>query len=284
MILIQLAQWQNPIPYHLAGQPIWCDQPIPSWDAYEQLPTPVSLPHCPTRPIDQPEPALLRFQGQAWLGGAPHFLTAYGGHSGYWLISQKEGQTAYIAPNGQTIFNLSAISSPMATTLITGAALILALALQGIFCLHASTIVVNQQLVVFMGESGKGKSTLAYFGSQILGPQTGDDILPMPTPHTGRLDFPQPQPLKYESPELPLHSVYLLAEGELGLQPLSPIEATLALIRHTVGSRLFDPQLLANQLAFCAGISATIPVKKLTYPRQWEMLPAVIQTISHDLL
>lgn len=280
MILLQFDQWQNPIPYRLVGQSVWSDQSIIGWAAYEQLPSSLPPPAAPNLPTCQPDPSLLRFQGSTWLGGEPHFLTSYGGVDGYWLISNF--QTVHITTNGQEITNLSSTPSSTITSLMSGVGFILALALQGTFCFHASTVAINHQLVAFMGESGKGKSTLGAFLGQMW-TQTGDDVLPMSTYHMGRLDFPQPKLLSPKFTELPMQRIYLLAEGELvQLETLSTSHATLSLVRHTIGSRLFAPDLLEQQLAFCAGIAATIPIKKLTYPRQWASLPAVAEAITQD--
>jgi hypothetical protein len=83
-----------------------------------------------------------------------------------------------------------------------------------------------------------------------------------------------------------LGAIYQLA-GSAGPDPrttrLAVQEATLALVRHTVAARLFDRDLLAAHLTFCAQVAATVPVKRLDYRRSFADLPLVGRAIAADL-
>jgi hypothetical protein len=184
-----------------------------------------------------------------------------------------------------------------------GPALILALALSDTWCLHASAVARHGRAVAFMGDSGRGKSTLAAFLARPAGgrwQRIADDILPItagPAGLTASPHFPQLKlPLKARpSPDLPaqipLAAVYLLEpvaaedhhESAARIEPLSRYQATVALIGHTVAARLFDKTLLARHTHFCA--DAAVPVYRLTYPHRYDLLPqiaALIEEVGGD--
>jgi hypothetical protein len=177
-----------------------------------------------------------------------------------------------------------------------GPAFILYLALRDTWCLHASAVTRHDRAVAFMGDSGRGKSTLAAFLAGREGWQRiADDILPItasPAGVTASPHFPQLKlPLKaHPSPDLPaqipLAAVYLLERPDpedddqtaVRLEPLSRYQATLALIGHTVAARLFDKTLLARHTHFCA--DAVVPVYRLTYPHRYELLSQIAALIE----
>jgi len=183
---------------------------------------------------------------------------------------------------------------------LVGTALILALALRGVWCLHASAVAVDGQAVALLGESGYGKSTLAaYLASDPDLPwrRAGDDVLPVAMtqaglvalPHFPQLKLaPDAQPAAGLPQSLPLQAVYVLAgpaqgSGGVAVEPLGTAEASLALVRHTVAARLFDRELLAQHLGFCAGASASLPLHRMFYPHRWDVLPQVREAIARDL-
>jgi hypothetical protein len=188
-------------------------------------------------------------------------------------------------------------------TAVVTAPMVLALALQGIFCLHVSAVRAQERLIAFAGESGVGKSTLAHF----LGLDSGngweriiDDILPvwmdergqiMALPHFPQLKVAEEyQPVHLVPAEMPLDAIYVLEEEGQDVQeavvqaaPLEGQAATLAMIQHTAGARLFDRNLLAEHLSFCAACTAVIPVSSLRYPRRRASLPLVQAALRQDL-
>ena len=86
---------------------------------------------------------------------------------------------------------------------------------------------------------------------------------------------------------MPVRALYLLADsgrgGAVSAERVSRREATLALARHSVASRLFDRDLLARHLEFCAQAAALIPVRRLSYPREYALLPRVREVIEADV-
>jgi hypothetical protein len=175
--------------------------------------------------------------------------------------------------------------------ILLGPALVLALAMRGAWCLHASAVAFRGQCAVLLGDSGFGKSTLAAFLSDAGQPDwvlVADDIVPL-AEDASKIEvlprFPQPklpidEPPGLALPErLPLAHLFALAqrddEGRPDLQLLPPSEAVQTLVRHTAGSRLFVPELLARHLSFCARATEQVPVYRLSYPHRRDVLPAV---------
>lgn len=164
-----------------------------------------------------------------------------------------------------------------------GAALVLALSMHDTWCLHASAAMFNGQITVFLGESGQGKSTLAGSLSRAGWILIADDILPVKRGQAGVQILPHFPQLKLMSQpgaslveSLPLSRICVLEQADIpDVQRLPVGDALQALLRHTAGTRLFDPPLLAKHLAFCAWASPQIPVYRLAYPHRWESLPRV---------
>lgn len=182
---------------------------------------------------------------------------------------------------------------------LLGPPLVLALAIHGVWCLHASAVSVEGCVVAFAGESGNGKSTLA---ASLNGAGGGgwrrlaDDTLPvsldaeglLALPHFPQLKLPAAEQHPVDAPaRLPLAGVFVIAppEGEsaVTVRLLARREAMQALIRHTVAARLFDRPLLAAHLDFCAEAAARVPVWRLGYPHRREALPQVREAIRRTL-
>ena len=220
----------------------------------------------------------------------------------------QQGLRLQIAGVGEFAVTADAISvtalepavtdAAMAETLL-GPPMALALALQGVWCLHASAVTVDGQVIAFAGESGNGKSTLAaYLNAAEEGGwrRLADDTLPVSLGPNGLVALPHfPQHKLPEAGQYPVNApthlslaaVYVLAPpggaDAVSLRRLDPRQAMQALIRHTVAARLFDKSLLAAHLDFCAETAARIPVWRLAYPHQRENLPQVRVTIQRSL-
>jgi hypothetical protein len=222
------------------------------------------------------------------------------GPDGYLLDVEGVGELG-VSADGRQVVQLSQQGSPDRDSVVEtmlGPGLVLALAIKGTWSWHAAAILAGRQAVIFLGESGSGKSTLAaYLGraEQDAWQRLADDVLPLRLagagprvlPHFPQLKVPpleQPGPAQPET--LPLGAIYVLAESEAAepqIAALAMQEATLALVRHTVAARLFDQELLADHLAFCARLAASVPVRRLRYQRSFDSLPRVGQAIAADL-
>ena len=244
----------------------------------------------------------LVYRGPGWLGSEWRQVMCWCGPAGYLLEIDAVGGFTVI-PDGATVL-LDRVE-PRADwqavrEVALGPALILALALQDTWCLHASAAVLHDRAIAFLGESGKGKSTLAAFlgaGAGAVWRLLADDVLPVrlgpdgleALPHFPQLKLsPEEQPSLGMPEQLPLDAVYLLEkpptnQGGVDSRPLGPRDAMLALVRHTVAARLFDRRLLARHMRFCAQTAACIPVRRLSYPHEYALLPRVGDALAADL-
>lgn len=171
------------------------------------------------------------------------------------------------------------------------------------YSLHASSLLSGGGAYAFVGESGKGKSTLA----AVLGADPGgtlkrvsDDILPVKLesdgpvvlPHFPQLKLPAESQYAVTSPSrLPLRALFVLdpradVDGSgIDCQPLAGRSLAQSLVRHSVASRLFPPTRLAKHLAFCAALAGHIKGYRLSYPKRLAVLPelrALVSGLSED--
>ena len=206
----------------------------------------------------------------------------------------------YIAPGGRAILPVegSPELSGLEQEVVLGPALVLALALGGKWCLHASAARYGDEGLVFLGESGYGKSTLAGYLQAAGGShwqRVADDILPVTVedgrltgwPHFPQLKLPaEMQPALTLPEQVKLDRVYLLApagpQGNLALEALSRDEGARVLLAHTAGARLFTPELLAGHLAFCARAAQTARFFRLSYPHRRDILPEVREMLEQS--
>ncbi len=180
---------------------------------------------------------------------------------------------------------------------ILGPVLVVALALHGTYCLHSSAVIAGDRAIGFSGRSGSGKSTLALDIERQSGlgwQRLADDIMPIASGPAGPVALPRFPQLKLspeEQPSLgwpdriPLAALFVIDDAveEVKIEALPPREAMLALVRQTVASRLFDLDLSARHMAFCAHTSGSLTIADLTYPRRRTVAPQV-QAAIVDML
>jgi len=284
--------------YRLSGQAFYFSGPVSELTPYEMAEKEPSA----ARPLTVPSPMVLSCQTVGLVGGKQREVETWSAPPGI-LLKVTGGSDFYISPGGKAIVpveqNHAASSWPMTgldREILLGPALVLALAMRGVWSLHASAIVFDHRLMAFLGESGQGKSTLAAYLASEGRPRwqlVADDILPV-VPAAERVDakphFPQlklpmdAQPGRHLSESLTLGSVCTLAQAgpdsQSGLQLLPPNQAVQALIRSTAGTRLFDLDLLSTHLAFCARAAGQVPVYQLTYPHRRDTLPAIMELLE----
>ena len=186
---------------------------------------------------------------------------------------------------------------------------------RGRLVLHASGVALDGCAVAFLGGSGWGKSTLAGLlhrrGHRFL----TDDVLAVDVEH-GRAVAPGLPELKLwpdtatalgHDPDamprlhpreqkrarrlkrgfghrpVPLDRLYVLAEGEgPAIEPLSPREALVELLRHSYGARTLQAIRTAEHFRQCARVAAEMPVARLRFPRSFALLDRVARMIEED--
>ena len=89
---------------------------------------------------------------------------------------------------------------------------------------------------------------------------------------------------------VPLKAIYSLAaprdacrRQSVSIEPLSPREAFVELVKSTFNRRLVNPQRLERQFGVMAGLTDVISVKKLAYPRAIDRLQEVRRMVLADL-
>lgn len=163
--------------------------------------------------------------------------------------------------------------------LITGPALIIVMASLKTYCLHASAVATPQGNLVFVGESGVGKSTLAWQAGDAW-QQTADDIIPV-LYEKGRsgvrlsADFPQ---LKLENAKAPgvvasdgtidyIFRIRPEPSKTIEFRKLAKAEGMLQFVRHTVGAKLFDTSMMKRHTKFANYVVNKVVFIELAYPR-----------------
>jgi hypothetical protein len=188
--------------------------------------------------------------------------------------------------------------------------------------LHATAVVVEDEAIAFVGDCGRGKSTLAAALVARGRPILTDDLLvlewhqgrwmahpgiprlklfpgvarhvlgrhspgvPM-NKRTSKLVIPL-APEKAVTRAVPLKAVYVLPEpgarssAPTGIDPMNGAEAFLEVIRAAFNLQVLDRERLATQFVFAERVAATVPVRRLTYRRSLAALPAVCEAILAD--
>ena len=222
------------------------------------------------------------------VGGWQRAIEVYESFEGMHLKVEGAGEFI-IDSSGPSIrkSNLQEELTQLDREIILGPALVLALAMRNTWSLHASAAMFRDQVFVFLGESGQGKSTLAAYLSQSAGWRlVADDILPVKIdsirvsvlPHFPQLKLPLDAQPGSELPEkLSLSKVCLLmsTENDPELELIPAKQAVHAWLTHTAGTRLFDSSLLAGHLDFCGRAAVRHPVYRLAYPHRRDALPAI---------
>ncbi|HVM70236.1 MAG TPA: hypothetical protein VMT91_00645 [Anaerolineales bacterium] len=215
------------------------------------------------------------------------------------LVRVEGGRDFYIRSDGDEIRWVGDTQSGIGLSeterqILLGPVIVLALALRGVLSLHASAAIFRGKLVLFLGESGQGKSTLAaYLSGQPGWRLAADDILPVTEgvdgltawPHFPQLKLPkEAQPGPGLPEQIAVHAVVMLTEadsdGDPNLKILPASQAVQAYLGHTAGTRLFGPKQLADHLAFCANAAGQTPTYRLIYPHRRETLPQVRELLE----
>ena len=219
-------------------------------------------------------------------------------------------------------FPAPGVTSPTVEHLYLNQVLPLALSRQGKLVLHGSAVDIGGQGVAFLGESGRGKSTLAAsFATEGTRFLTDDGLLLewvdgrcmiIPSHPSIRLWEDSQEALVNESAALapavsftskarflagqgiafcdesrPLHRVFFLGEGDAQaptIEPLRPAEALIELVKHSFLLDIEARDMLMRHFDDLTRL-AELPIYfRLDYPRDYDALPAVREAIIRHAL
>jgi hypothetical protein len=185
---------------------------------------------------------------------------------------------------------------------------------RGYLLLHASAVAVDDEAVLFLGDAGGGKSTMAAalhdrgyglvaddvavlrleencpvilpgFGQLKLWPEAlvslGDDPEKLPRCNPRFEKRARPAVHRFSSAPLPLKRIYVLGRGDTPeIAPLQSHEALAELIRHTYGALGVGS---TPHFFECASVANKVPVCSLRRQRSLSQLPRLARLVEEDL-
>ena len=182
------------------------------------------------------------------------------------------------------LLNCEPLGKGLNLELITGPALVLLLAQQHTYCMHAGSIDTEAGRIGIIAESGAGKSTLSAHVDDKWS-QVTDDIMPLmineANNHVDLLpDFPQlklANNVVVDSPKASGQLDFLLRVNpepskKIRFKVLPRTHAMLQIVRHTVAAKLFDTYTLREHAGFAKKVSTLVPVVEISYPREFRQL------------
>jgi len=241
----------------------------------------------------------LIFSGVSWLAEKHREIICSNSSQGYFInvpqISQfiisHDGSIIYQFPNADQLDDLTV--QQFESTLL-GPPLMLALALNGYFGLHASSVEVASKAILFTGESGFGKSTMAkYLQAEVDCKRLSDDISVVSMLDSRFIlnaDFPQLKLLDQlqntQTDNRELGAVIVLDrhdnEVEISLTKLDRMRSMEILLNHSVAAQLFDKTLTKQHLNHLAELSKNTPVYKLIYPSGFDNIKAIAKILKDE--
>jgi hypothetical protein len=237
-------------------------------------------------------------------------------------VSWKEHFEFVVSASAKQVLwrKLQEVSNEVFFTYFLGQVLSYCLLARGIEPLHATAIVVGDQAVAFLGDSGFGKSTLAatflqkgyslltddvlaleFRGETVwarpaiarmkLNPDSADAVfcgrrsIPMNS-FTSKMIFAL-NDSQHGNRMVPLQALYVLphkpSKSRILVRRLSGRSSFLPIVQNTFNDTVLHPDRLKQQFAFAGRLASLIPIKRLSYPRRLDMLPAVADAILADI-
>lgn len=214
------------------------------------------------------------------------------------------------------------VPAEMLVQWVQGAALSLVLHQRGFLVMHSSAVAIDNKAVIFVGESGWGKSTTAAAlharGHRLLAddvvairaepgnitvvpgfphlkllPQSveflGEDFASMPGVGAHEEKRLRSARERFTPEPVPLEYLFVLAEADrCMIEPLGPQPAIVELLRHAFVARLTEFLKLTDSatshFANCTQVIKDASVCALKRPKTFDQLPAMIDMIEQRVM
>jgi hypothetical protein len=188
---------------------------------------------------------------------------------------------------------------------------------RGLLVLHASAVVIDELAVLFLGDSGWGKSTIAAVCYQAGSPLVADDttaveldgLRPAAVPAIPRIKlWPEsmralaldpsnhdrvhaemdklelPAVRDFPGASVPVGAIYVLSEDEPGIEPVSGQSAMLEVVRHSYAADLLRAtETQERHFLQCADMITRVPLRRLAIGTTLNELSAIPALIAADL-
>lgn len=175
--------------------------------------------------------------------------------------------------------------------ILLGPALILNLAMNGVFCLHASACILNNNVFVFLAQSETGKSTIArYIGETKNAQRIADDIVPIKfindqltlLPNFPQLKLQPNQQYNSVAIRLKTHLMFVTKDEnkKVKLTNLNTVNALKKLISHSIATRLLNQQHLKNHFKFCQKVVASSKCYQVSYQHKSNSLNELLEQLN----
>jgi len=257
--------------------------------------------------------------------GSPQ-LTVWTGSTGAHRFLYRDGTEFLINENATRVAVnwLDPLTAEDAVVYLLGPVLGFIMRLRGIVPLHASAVMIGSGAVVFTGEAGAGKSTIAgafaALGHRVL----SDDLLPLVEtdgrilahPSYPRLtvwpdsaaalfgsldELPSLTPTydkryldlqsghQFQDVALPMDVIYVLAGRDRALtgvtvRSLRPQAALMSLVSNTYGNYLLDETMRAREFDLLSRIVQNVPVRLVTCREDIDHLPECCRQLIEEPL
>ena len=194
----------------------------------------------------------------------------------------------------------------------------LLLSLRGEQVFHGGAVALGARAVAFLAPSGRGKSTLTTAFARRGHAFLSDDCLHLDFtgagvqahPHADHVRLREdsaaalgegearyvtgsPKPrltagerLPHCNRPMPLSRVYLLGEGDTDAPVISAVPPSRQLIGWTANAFVLDlknPEVLKRNLAAAARLVREVPMRRLDYPRRYDVLDDVVDAVLADV-
>lgn len=289
------GQHQASFGYRIAGHALHADVPLRLLSEYACAGPEPSLWGEPVPPV---EPDAVAVTAVGWLAGETRRVVRCSGQEAYGLEIADLARFV-VAKSGGGIFRAGVapgVAPDVLEEVLLGPPLTFALALQEVWCLHASAVLKGGRAILFLGASGQGKSTLAAYSRHAPGAgcqRIADDIVPCALvggvpcvrPHFPQLKLAVEERYPLGADEnVPLGALVVLQPTRekpgTAIEPLPATAAVKALAEQTVAVSLFDRALHRAHLGFVAEIVRAVPVHRLRYPHDYGRLPGVFGLLA----